>query len=219
MDRRKFIASSALAPAALRSGIVDQKEAGPDAAKRPLGMKLGCQAGPLTDERLEFLRRHSVEAVCGSPAAPRDGRMWDADELAQFRERVEKHGLTLDMVAPRFLESTHIDKTDRPAIMLGSSPERDRDGPHDSCCCRVGTRDLLDREFQRCCGQRNFASSTGCGADPFHATGLSCRPALTQGTQAAFGPGTLPVTVGLSKTKDLLKKERPGDSPGLSFRA
>jgi D-mannonate dehydratase len=90
-------------------------------------MKLGCQAGPLTDERLEFLRRHSVEAVCGSPAAPRDGRMWEADELAQFRERVEKHGLTLDMVAPRFLESTHIDKTDHPAIMLGSSPERDRD--------------------------------------------------------------------------------------------
>jgi mannonate dehydratase len=31
------------------------------------------------------------------------------------------------MVAPSFLASTHIDRTKRPAIMLGQSPERDRD--------------------------------------------------------------------------------------------
>jgi mannonate dehydratase len=123
MNRREFLASSALAAGVLSPPAFDPQET----RNRPLAMKLGCQAGPLTDDRLEFLRRHSVDAVCGSPNAPRDGRMWDADELAPFRERVEKHGLTLDMVAPRFLESTHIDKTDRPAIMLGSSPERDRD--------------------------------------------------------------------------------------------
>src|SRR5437588_8191129 len=31
------------------------------------------------------------------------------------------------MVAGPFLESSHIDRTARPAIMLGQSPERDRD--------------------------------------------------------------------------------------------
>jgi mannonate dehydratase len=123
MNRREFLASSALTPIALRSTAIESQEN----RSRLLGWKLGCQAGPLTDERLEFLRRHSVEAVCGAPGVPRDGRMWDAEELSQFRERVEKHGLTLDMIVPRLLESTHIDKTDRPAIMLGNSPERDRD--------------------------------------------------------------------------------------------
>lgn len=69
MDRRKFLATSALAPVALRSEIVGLKKTGQIAGIRPVGMKLGCQAGPLTEERLEFLCRHSVEAVCGSRAS------------------------------------------------------------------------------------------------------------------------------------------------------
>ena len=73
------------------------------------------------------MRRHSVEAVCAVPPAPRDGRISDIAELLQLRDRVEKHGLALDMIALPFLESTHIDSTARPAIMLGRSPERDRD--------------------------------------------------------------------------------------------
>jgi mannonate dehydratase len=125
MHRRQFLASSVVAPAVLRPALAVSDRNRADAG--PGRVKLGCQAGPLTDARLEFLRRHGVEAVCGSQSAPRDGRMWQSDELAQLRDQVEKHGLTLDMVAPPFLESTHIDRTDRPAIMLGLSPERDRD--------------------------------------------------------------------------------------------
>jgi mannonate dehydratase len=34
------------------------------------------------------------------------------------------------MVAPSFLASSHVDRTQRPAIMLGQSPERDRDIEH-----------------------------------------------------------------------------------------
>ena len=70
MNRREFLTSSALAPAALSPTIFIPQEN----QKRPLGMKLGCQAGPLTDGRLEYLRRHSVEAVCGSPGAPKRTR-------------------------------------------------------------------------------------------------------------------------------------------------
>jgi len=108
MDRREFLASSAIAPAATGEGIKSQKES--PAKKLPFVMKCSCHAGPLTDEQLEFLRRHSVDAVCGFPAGPRDGRRWEVDELAQFRERIQKHGLILDMNALRFLGLTHINK-------------------------------------------------------------------------------------------------------------
>jgi mannonate dehydratase len=38
-----------------------------------------------------------------------------------------KSGISVDCVAPPFLESSHIDKEKHPAIMLAQSPERDRD--------------------------------------------------------------------------------------------
>ncbi len=122
MRRRHFISTSLIAPAVVRAGIASRRSA-PGATR----MKLGCQSGPQTDERLEFFARHGVDAICGSPPARADGLIWTADDLAQLRERVEKHGMTLDMIAPPFLESTHVDRTQRPAIMLGRSPDRDRD--------------------------------------------------------------------------------------------
>src|SRR5690242_15366974 len=44
-----------------------------------------------------------------------------------MRDLAEKNGITIDCVAPPFLESTHIDLEKHPAIMLAQSPERDRD--------------------------------------------------------------------------------------------
>jgi mannonate dehydratase len=124
--RRDFLASSALVPAVLQPSANDAFVAGPRAA--PLTrIKLGCQSGPLTDEHLAFMRRHGVESICGAPPArPGEGN-WTRDQLMELRDRVEKHGLTLDMIPLPFLTSTHIDKTGRPAIMLGRSPERDHD--------------------------------------------------------------------------------------------
>ncbi len=123
MRRRQFISASLAGSTALQM----RGFPGPSSSSRPVRMKLGCQSGPQTDERLEFFARHGVGAICGSPPEPTDGRIWTVDELVQLRDRVEKHKMTLDMVAPPFLESTHIDRTRRPAIMLGRSPDRDRD--------------------------------------------------------------------------------------------
>ena len=52
---------------------------------------------------------------------------WTADELKRTRDLCEQHGVALDMVALPFLTSSHIDRENRGAIMLGESPERDRD--------------------------------------------------------------------------------------------
>jgi len=93
---------------------------------RPSRIKLGCQSGS-SDSRLRFFKRHGVDHICGRPGAPANGRIWTAEELGSFRGRIESYGLSLEMIEPPFLASTHVDKTERAAIVLGQSPERDRD--------------------------------------------------------------------------------------------
>jgi mannonate dehydratase len=130
MHRRRFISCSGAAIAALgntaKSGMPSRPEAR-SACAAPVRIRLGCQSGPLTDAHLQFLKRHSVNNICSTLPLPESGRTWDFGTLSALKEQIEKQGLSLDMVAPPFLGSTHIDKTARPAIMLGRSPERDRD--------------------------------------------------------------------------------------------
>ena len=103
------------------------------AQSRPAGtpqkvpMKLGCQSSPTSDERLQFFKRHSVNNICGYPDDKGNKGYFTVEELSVVKERCEKHGVSLDCIAPPFLASSHVDKTERPAIMLGKSPERDRD--------------------------------------------------------------------------------------------
>jgi mannonate dehydratase len=123
MQRRNFLASTVGAPLAISAA----GQATPAAAAGPAPMKLGCQSSPTSDKRLEFFKRHSVNNICGYPPDPGERGYSTAEELTQLRERCEKHGISLDMVAPPFLSSSHIDREKHPAIMLAQSPERDRD--------------------------------------------------------------------------------------------
>jgi len=99
------------------------------AASGPVQFVLGCQSGPTSDERLLFFKRHGVDHVCGHP----DRADWESaghftvESLEKLKERCEKHDISLDMVPAPFLASSHIDREKRPNIMLGKSPERDRD--------------------------------------------------------------------------------------------
>ena len=93
-------------------------------------MKLGCQSGPTTDKRLQFFKRHGVEKICGYPEDPDKKGYFSVEDISRSWERCEKHKIALDCIAPPFLASSHIDRTERPAIMLGQSPERDRDIEH-----------------------------------------------------------------------------------------
>jgi mannonate dehydratase len=94
--------------------------------KRAL-MKLGCQTGPSNDKHFQYLARYGVRNVCGYPEIA-DGRLYaTVDELTRLRELAERHGISLDCIAPPFLESSHIDREKHPAVMLAQSPERDRD--------------------------------------------------------------------------------------------
>jgi mannonate dehydratase len=57
-----------------------------------------------------------------------DGRLYaTADELKRMTDIADKYGMTVDVLNPPFLPSSHIDRERHPAIMLAQSPERDRD--------------------------------------------------------------------------------------------
>lgn len=128
MNRRTFLASSAALAAVSTPAAhaADPGRAGAPGRTRAL-MKLGCQRAPIEETRLQYLKRHAVDHICGTPLPPANGRYWTTDELARAKALVERHGIQLDMIPLPFLASSHIDRTPRPAIMLASSPERDRD--------------------------------------------------------------------------------------------
>jgi mannonate dehydratase len=125
MNRRRFLAVagtgtgvSLAAPRAAR--------AAPSAAPPPVRMKVGCQEGPTSDEWLRFWSRHGVRNVCGSFGGRGDGPLTVA-ELEGLRGRCAQHGISLDMVRLPFLRPSNVDGDKRAAIVLGQSPQRDRD--------------------------------------------------------------------------------------------
>ena len=79
----------------------------------------------------------SGSTTASSPAAARSkagfalpsarfDQTWSVEGLTKLRERVESFGIALDMV-PLPLSSYEISKAENPNIMLGKSPERDRE--------------------------------------------------------------------------------------------
>jgi mannonate dehydratase len=123
MNRREFVSVSGAA-AALSGVLPRAVSAAPPA--RAL-MKLGCQSAPTNETHLRYLARYGVRNICGYPEIA-DGRLYaTVDELKLMRDLAEKNGVTVDCIAPPFLESSHIDSERHPAIMLAQSPERDRD--------------------------------------------------------------------------------------------
>lgn len=91
-------------------------------------LKLGCQHRPTTAEGVQIWQRFGVTHVCGGPEPKNPPRgYWTVEELSKIRDLCEKAGITLAMMWEPFLNSSALDANPRPSIMLGKSPERDRD--------------------------------------------------------------------------------------------
>ncbi len=88
-------------------------------------MKAGTQHDS-SDEALPVLAALGVEHICCTLPSSRLDLHWSVEELTRLRERVESHGIKLDM-APLPLSSNYITKYENPEILLGKSPERDRE--------------------------------------------------------------------------------------------
>ena len=130
MHRRDFVAASASAitlGSLSHANLTAAEAQTVRPASKPMKMHVGCQRGPTTPMMLDFFKRHGVTHICGFPEIPAPGTRWKDDDLKRTRDLCEKHGITVAMVALPFLTSSHIDSERRGAIMLGESPQRDRD--------------------------------------------------------------------------------------------
>ena len=112
--------SAAAAASSLAQAAPAQKSTG----KKVL-MKLGTQNGH-SDEQLTLCAALGVNNICsGLPSSKIDGN-WSTESLVKLREKVESKGIKLDMI-PLPLSSAYITRAELPNIMLGKSPERDRE--------------------------------------------------------------------------------------------
>ncbi len=134
MQRRNFIrlagmgvTAGALADSlAARAAAVAQRNPARAAAQpRKALMKVGHQHNHST-EALTLMAGLGVNHVCSGLPSRKFDEHWSVEGLTRFRERIESFGIRLDMI-PLPLSSSSIARAENPNIMLGKSPERDRE--------------------------------------------------------------------------------------------
>src|ERR1019366_2069006 len=87
--------------------------------------KLGTQHGD-SDGILKVMAALGVNHICGQLPSAKLDQNWSVESLTRRREHVESFGLRLEAV-PLPLSSAYITKSENPDIMLGKSPEGDRE--------------------------------------------------------------------------------------------
>jgi mannonate dehydratase len=127
MHRRNFLERAAAA-AALAAGAPAASSAAPQ--RRKANLKLGTQHST-ADSVLKIMAALGVHNICSTLPSAKFDVAWSVEGLTRLRERVESFGIKLDMV-PLPLSSAYITRSENPNIMLGKSPERDRE--IDSIC-------------------------------------------------------------------------------------
>jgi mannonate dehydratase len=154
MDRREFVrlAGAGLPAAALAERVVAAQQAqaparsGIVASTRSPAVKMtvGTQHGD-SEPILRACAAFGVGHICGSLPSRTFDDAWSVESLSRLRERVAAHGISLEMV-PLPMSSVEVSRAEMPAIVLGASPERDRN-IDDICqmirnCARAGIRSV-----------------------------------------------------------------------------
>src|SRR6516165_6894066 len=124
MDRRSFVRISGAGVASSVSAQPAGQSAKPAGSRKAL-MKVGTQHGD-SNEILRVLAGFGVNHICSRLPSERLDEHWSAEGLMRLRERIESFGLTLDTV-PLPMSSNYITKAELPNILLGKSPDRDRE--------------------------------------------------------------------------------------------
>jgi mannonate dehydratase len=125
MNRRNFLHTSAAATAALQIEKAGQAAPSKPAKSQPVLFKLGTQNDD-SEAALKVFSALGVLNICSRLPSAKFDAAWSVEGLKKLRERVEAHGIVLDAV-PLPLSSSYITKSENPNIMLGKSPERDRE--------------------------------------------------------------------------------------------
>ena len=133
IPRRDFVRLAGLGIAAgtasSRAATADNSQtAGRERTSRTTAkalMKVGTQHDS-SDEVLTILAALGVTNICSRLPSAQFDDQWSVDGLTRLRERVERFGITLEMV-PLPMSSNPIARAENPNILLGKSPERDRE--------------------------------------------------------------------------------------------
>jgi len=134
MKRRAFTRLAAAPFALARArGIASAKESPVGSLSRNGSIKLGNQNWS-DDASLKVLAALGVNHICSALPSAKFDESWSVDGLRRLRERVESFGIRLEAV-PLPLSSAYITKAENPAIMLGKSPDRDRET--DAICSMI----------------------------------------------------------------------------------
>lgn len=124
MHRRDFLETAA-AGALAAAGAPAQTTKKSAAKRGPVKFKVGTQHGH-SDAILKVCAAFGVNNICSGEISPKLDEKWSVESLTKFREHVESFGIKLDCV-PIPLPSAYITRAFMPNIMLGKSPERDRE--------------------------------------------------------------------------------------------
>ena len=137
MDRRKFFSVTGAGAAAVAAGSMPSAEAAPkmaggscaSASLQPLKARLGHQMnGKLNESNCSWAARYGLDAICASPDVKDAARLYPTvEELNQMLDMANKHKLKVEVIDSILLTSSNVDREKHPAIVLGQSPERDRD--------------------------------------------------------------------------------------------
>jgi mannonate dehydratase len=128
MRRRDFLAGTAIAGVALpikpRAAAAVQRAAD----LPPVRFHSGHQHHS-SDDDLRMLAALGVKHVCAELPSPKFDDNWSVPSLVRLRKRVESFGIELAML-PLPLSSREISRVEFRHIMLGKSPEREREIEH-----------------------------------------------------------------------------------------
>ena len=129
MHRREFVHLAGMGAAAgsLAEAIVAaQAPARADEGQPspPARMKAGTQHGD-ADAILRVLAGFGVNHICSRLPSAQLDEQWSVEGLTRLRERVESFGLRLEMV-PLPLSSSELSRSESPAILAGTEPDRGR---------------------------------------------------------------------------------------------
>lgn len=182
MNRRQFVTTTAAGAPALAAAAAAQSTAslpknhpGLDYKPGKAVMMLGCQSGPMTDDRMNYFKRHGVDHITGYPETMPGGG-FDADSMKRMLDLAAKHKVAVEMI--QFpLPSSTIDKAQMPSILLGQ-PGRDRD-------------------IEKCCEIIRNCATVGIPAIKYN---MSILGVLTSGTELGRG-GIIQRSWNLAKAK------------------
>ena len=128
MNRRRFLTQSSVAAAAAAALGAGATAIGAETAAQPAGrkralMKVGASSANAYDEgSLKACLRYGVKNITASPRIA-DGRLYaTVEELERFRDLPDKLGVSIDILTPPNVASTHIDRERNPASCWARVP-------------------------------------------------------------------------------------------------